>query len=235
MWEKLKKWVGARWEWLMGADLEPAESHHALLSTSLNGARAAAGLPKAPSEADGRAAILPVGVKVEAFDSRHETHEHIAQVRGLLLGAAQELLLRGHRHDRSKLVEPELPYFDHATARLKDLTYGSPEYEAALADMGPGLAHHYGVNDHHPQHFAGGVGEMNILQFLEMICDWIAASRRHADGDIWESIETSQERFGFGDDLKQLILNSIKVLEELEVSTAIAALPAPTDPGMPTR
>jgi hypothetical protein len=215
-WSEFKKKVQAGWERLMGYEPPSSET---LPLLSVNSARATAVLAEAPTEHTGRPAILPAGVKVEVFDSRPETHEHIAQVRGLMLGVVQDLLLRSHRHDRSKLVEPELPYFDHATARLKDLSYGSPEYAAALADMGPGLAHHYEVNDHHPQHFAGGVGEMNILQFLEMICDWIAASRRHADGDIWASIETSQERFGFGDELKGLIVNSIAAIEELEVST----------------
>lgn len=147
------------------------------------------------------------------YDSRPDTYERIAEVRGLLLAAVGDLQRRAHEHDLSKLSSPEREVFDRVTPRLRELTYGSDEYKASLAEMGPALQHHYEVNDHHPEHFAGGIGEMNLVQLVEMLCDWLAATRRHADGDIRRSIELNAERFGYGDEIKRLLLNTLPLLE----------------------
>jgi hypothetical protein len=72
--------------------------------------------------------------------------------------------------------------------------------------MGPALKHHYDHNDHHPEHFPNGVEDMDLMQITEMLCDWIAAGRRHADGgDIHRSIEQNAERFGYGDELRKIL------------------------------
>jgi hypothetical protein len=218
----------------------------------------------------------------EVVDSRPATSEHISQVRGLLLGVAGDLVSRGHRHDASKLVEPERATFDRVTTRLRSLTHGSEEYEEARKGMGPALDHHYEVNDHHPEHFGdnkehgvtvdvgtehlpggeitvatatcdscdwlergdeddvrdaaaaheretfvpGGIHAMNLLQLTEMLCDWIAATRRHDDGDIRRSIDESAARFGYGEELRQLLHNSVDAIIALEVQLASPGDPA---------
>lgn len=154
---------------------------------------------------------------MSCFDSRVETQEHIAQVRGLLLGAAGDLIGRGHRHDESKLHPPEVDVFDEMTPKLKTTTYGSDEYKGYLAAMGPALEHHYAENDHHPEHFPHGLKQMNLLQLTEMLCDWIAATRRHDDGDIHRSITLNAARFGYGRELADLLHNTADALLELEV------------------
>lgn len=157
-----------------------------------------------------------------APDSRPATYDHIAQVRGLLLGAVGDLLQRAHRHDASKLVEPEKAAFDRDTEKLRTLTYGTPEYEAAAEELGPALRHHYEANDHHPQHFENGIEGMNLLQVIEMLADWIAATRRHDNGDIRSSIEVSAKRFGISDDLKRLLHNTVDELLAAEVPATAA-------------
>jgi len=150
------------------------------------------------------------------YDSRPDTHEHIGQVRGLVLGVVGNLVDRAHRHDASKLVSPEVVIFDRVTKRLREITYGSSEYKKALADMGPGLEHHYRANDHHPEHFEEGIKAMSLLQLTEMLCDWIAATRRHENGDIRISIEANAERFGYGEEIKRLLHNSVDAILALE-------------------
>ncbi len=46
---------------------------------------------------------------------------------------------------------------------------------------------------------------MNLVDLIEMFCDWLASTQRHADGDIYKSIEISRERFGLSDDIVQIL------------------------------
>lgn len=148
-----------------------------------------------------------------AYDSRPETYEHIGVVREYLTMIVAELLVRAVEHDASKLVDPELDTFDKFTPMLRDTTFGSDEYKGYLREMGEGLKHHYAENRHHPEHHADGIRGMNLIDLVEMICDWLAATKRHADGDIRRSIEQNQGRFGYSDELKQILLNTVEVLE----------------------
>jgi Family of unknown function (DUF5662) len=149
------------------------------------------------------------------YDSRPDTYEHIAMVRAGLLHMAWDLILRAHRHDQSKLEAPELAIFDEYTPKLRDSTYGSLEYKALLAGMGEALQHHYAANDHHPEHFENGIADMDLIQVTEMLVDWKAATLRHADGDLTRSIEQNAERFGYGPEIKRLLLNTASNLEWL--------------------
>lgn len=161
------------------------------------------------------------------MDSRPDTYKHQGQVRGLLLGVVKDLTRRAHVHDDSKLQEPELACFDEYTEKLEGTTYGSPEYREHLEGMQTGLDHHYQVNDHHPEHFGevqkiagklrGGIREMNLLQLTEMLCDWIAATRRHEDGDIRRSINQNAERFGYGEELHRLLHNTVDAILAAEL------------------
>lgn len=144
------------------------------------------------------------------FDSRPDTYAHIQQVQGNLAAVITNLLKRSLEHDRSKLESPEVEIFDEFTPKLKDSTYGSDEYKGFLKDMGKALEHHYAHNSHHPEHYYGlGISGMSLLDLIEMLCDWEAASRRHADGDIRKSLPQNQERFGYSDELQQILLNTL--------------------------
>lgn len=145
-----------------------------------------------------------------SYDSRPDTYAHIAEVRGRLLNVAVMLIRRAHEHDASKLVSPEVEVFDEFTPKLKGSTYGSDEYREFLAGMGEGLRHHYAHNRHHPEHHAEGVAGMNLLDVIEMLADWKAATLRHADGSLRNSIEVNAERFDYGDEFKRLLLNTAR-------------------------
>lgn len=147
-------------------------------------------------------------------DSRVETYRHIQTVQRIMGRVIADLLHRQQVHDQSKLASPEVEVFDEYTDRLRNSTYGSEEYKGFLAAMKPALDHHYAVCDHHPEHFGeAGIRGMNLVQILEMIVDWLAATKRHANGDIRKSIEINQRRFGYGDELKSILLNTLHLLE----------------------
>jgi len=146
------------------------------------------------------------------MSAKYETMKHIMVVQTFLCEVMKELLRRSVAHDDTKLNPPEEDIFEVYTAKLKDCTYGSDEYKQYLAEMKPALDHHYKCNRHHPEHFDIGIKGMNLIDLIEMLCDWMAASERHADGDIWNSIEINQKRFGYSDELKQILLNTVDAL-----------------------
>lgn len=149
------------------------------------------------------------------FDSTADTQRHRGEVRRRLLQIVGDLTKRAWAHDASKLEAPEKPLFDHWTPMLGRTQYSAdPEspYQRCLSGMGPALQHHYEVNDHHPEHFAGGISDMNLIQVIEMLADWAAAVMRQPNGDLRRSIEQNAERFGYGDEMKHLLLSTADYL-----------------------
>jgi len=162
------------------------------------------------------------------YDSRPETQAHIKRVGDFLSKAIGDLTRRRAKHDASKLVSPEVEAFDIATPKLAGLVYGSEEYKQSLRDLGPALQHHFETNDHHPEHYENGVRGMSLMAVVEMLCDWRAASERVKQRtDDPEKVKTfesglafNQERFGYGDELAEIILNTARELGMLPAEKA---------------
>jgi len=146
------------------------------------------------------------------YDSKHDTIEHMLTVAKYISTIITMLSVRIKRHDKSKLESPEKEIFDIYTPKLKNTTYGSSEYKKNLKEMKVALDHHYSDTDntHHPEHFKNGIRDMNLVDLIEMLCDWKAATLRHADGDILKSIEVNQKRFKYSNDIKQILINTVK-------------------------
>ncbi len=156
------------------------------------------------------------------YDSEKDTRTHIATVGSYLLSVINRLTFRIVDHDSSKLKKHEKPWFDKYTPKLAGSAYGSKQYKKFLTDMKPALSHHYGNNRHHPEfhkrtdkyilNMTSALGCMNLIDIIEMLCDWKAATERHNDGDIFKSIELNQKRFGYSDEMKSILLNTAKYL-----------------------
>lgn len=142
------------------------------------------------------------------YDSTADTLKHSQRVGALMSEPVTELLTRSTQHDRSKTEDPELAVFNEYTPKLKTSTYGSDEYKGYLAAMGEGLRHHYGANRHHPEHFDDGVAGMTLVDLMEMLADWKAATERHDDGDLRKSLSIQRDRFGITDQLLQILTNT---------------------------
>ena len=148
----------------------------------------------------------------QQYDSNKDTLLHIKRVNELLLLFAKELMDRAICHDNSKLYDPEKPLFDKMTPLLKGLTYGSEEYKKSLAELKPALDHHYSHNSHHPEYYKDGINDCNLFDLVEMLCDWKAASERHADGNIFKSIQINKTRFAMADQLAKIFENTVNKL-----------------------
>jgi len=139
-------------------------------------------------------------------DSELETRKHIAHVKAFIDKIVKQLNFRAATHDNSKLYPPEKEAFDKYSQKLKTTTYGSDEYRGYLKEMKPAIEHHYKMHRHHPEHFKHGILDMNLVDLMEMLADWKAVSLRHDDGNVKESIEKNQARFGYSDDVKLILL-----------------------------
>ena len=150
-------------------------------------------------------------------ETRLQTLEHVLTV-GTLLDLCSRLLHeRAAVHDLSKNAPEELDTFIEMTPKLKGSTYGSDEYKSLLASMKPALDHHYRENfSHHPEGNPDGMNSMNLLDMVEMFCDWMAATRRHANGDIMKSIDINEKRFSMSPQLAQIFRNTVAMMKAAE-------------------
>ena len=143
------------------------------------------------------------------FKTMVQTYEHKQNVSKFISFILHDLIIRSIYHDNSKLESPEVDIFTEYTPKLANSTYGSDEYHQFLKEMKPALDNHYANNPHHPEHYDNGIKDMDLVDLIEMICDWKAATLRHNDGDIYKSIELNQKRFGYSDELKQIFKNTV--------------------------
>ena len=146
-----------------------------------------------------------------------ETQKHIEVVRKFIRSFVDRLTTRGVEHDKSKLESPEVELFTKYTPKLSTTTYGSDLYNKYLGELRPALEHHYATYRHHPEHFEHGINDMNLLDLVEMFCDWKAATLRQKDGNILKSISINAERFGIDEQLTQILMNTAKTFDEWEV------------------
>lgn len=149
----------------------------------------------------------------QMYDSTQDTLDHISKVQERLRQIRLHLRIRGDVHDSSKLIEPEKSGYDQLTIKLKDCVYGSDEYRAALTEAKPVIDHHYAHNLHHPEHYENGLAGMSLLDVIEMLCDWKAASERTKQGSIAQSLAHNKQRFGIDDQLASILENTVRELE----------------------
>ena len=149
----------------------------------------------------------------QAEKIRQELRNHNELVCGLISRLILELKTRALWHDRSKFEPPEFEHFLIYTPKLKKTTYGSDAYKEFLRQLKPALDHHYKANRHHTEHFTQGIRGMNLVDLIEMFCDWMAATARHTDGDIRRSIEQNKTRFGYDDIVADIFANTADWLE----------------------
>jgi hypothetical protein len=140
---------------------------------------------------------------------------------------------KGRIHDQSKLEAPEKEVFDALTPRLQKTTYGSKAYERCLKDLQVALKHHYCANTHHPEYFTDGINGMTLLDVIEMLADWAAATERHDDGNIHNSLQINKKRFNIEDPLVAVLQNTVRGLKigrSVDDGTAYRIMINMTDP-----
>ena len=142
------------------------------------------------------------------YDSTAETLRHIHRVRDHLNPVIAAMLERGRVHDASKFSKVEKPVLDNIYPRLRGLSYGSPEYMVLVREAWPGLQHHYRHNAHHPEHYEDGVAGMDLLDLVEMFCDWKAASERNPKDGV--RLDHNARVYAIAPQLAQVLANTLE-------------------------
>ena len=149
--------------------------------------------------------------KMSIAECRVETQKHIERVRYYIRFITDRLTTRGVKHDAIKLESPEIEVFAEHTKCLANMKYDSPEYKEHLAAMKPALDHHYANSRHHPEHFAKGINDMNLIDIMEMLCDWLGMSIPLSPDDPFKSLnewfdKNKEEKFSMmGDHGKNIV------------------------------
>lgn len=124
--------------------------------------------------------------------------QHVTLVQDNLHRVIDKLVKRARVHDLSKLNDDEFSGFVQINKVAREHPYGSDEYKASLKEV-DAVELHYSRNDHHPEFFDGGVNDMNLLQLIEMVCDWKAASETYGQTSFSESLRIQKDRFKIDD------------------------------------
>jgi len=146
-------------------------------------------------------------------ECRRDTRKHINVVRAYMAMIIDALERRAYEHDMSKLDSPEIEVFAEVAPLLAKLKFESKEYKESLEKLAPALDHHYAKNRHHPEHFPNGIEGMNLVDLIEMFCDWKASSERQHDGNLLKSIEAAAKRFKLPPALVAILKNTVDLFE----------------------
>lgn len=125
---------------------------------------------------------------------------------------ANDLFRRAAVHDNSKFDPEEFDVYEKAFPDLQKYAYGTPEQQAVYEQIRPALNHHFQANYHHPEHYENGINGMSLLDVIEMVCDWMAASKRSQTG-IDRGLEINKERYGISDQLFEIIVETVSDLK----------------------
>jgi hypothetical protein len=139
--------------------------------------------------------------------------DHKERVANYIVHIAHELLNRSVNHDSTKLQKENIGPSLEGTKLLHGVEYGSEQYKETLKKIKPNIDNHYAHNSHHPEHYPNGINDMSIIDIIEMLCDWKAATARHPNGNMPESFEINQKRFNISPQLIKIFKNTLKYIE----------------------
>ncbi|MEM2159404.1 MAG: DUF5662 family protein [Candidatus Nitrosotenuis sp.] len=142
----------------------------------------------------------------------NDISKHIFRVQIYMYRVIRDLMKRMAAHDRTKLCTDEIHGYAKIQQEMGQIEYGSDEYFKNLEILRETLNAHYRMNRHHPEHYNEGIDGMNLIDLMEMICDWVASSELSKDGNPFRSLEFQRDRFKIDDQLYKILENTIKVL-----------------------
>jgi hypothetical protein len=135
---------------------------------------------------------------------------HKEKVGTILAKFCAEIAYRAAVHDASKLSKTEFEACANCVDDFSKFGYGTPEYEDLRKRLNPQIIHHNKVARHHPEHFEDGIDGMNLIDILEMLCDWRAAADRVPGDSIKKNLPALQARFKISPQLLKILENTLE-------------------------
>ena len=106
---------------------------------------------------------------------------------------------RAREHDQSKLMFDEFEGFARINRVARNHAYGTKEYEESMAsekEPGGAIHLHFSRNAHHPE-FHDSPKDMGLLDLMELVIDWKAATLTYGTNTLAESMPVQRKRFDF--------------------------------------
>lgn len=143
-----------------------------------------------------------------AFQTVQNINKHRKNVKDKIEFFIKKLQDRANNHDISKLKQPEIEWLIQMD-KESSFPYGSPQYYEKMKKWEKFFEHHYKENRHHPNHFADGIQGFNIVDLVEFIADITSYLENMHPGDAIRIIDEQKERFGFDDQIAQILKNTL--------------------------
>lgn len=90
---------------------------------------------------------------------------------------------------QGKQVLHDHTWYEDADER--GLQEGDPKWQKA----------HYAKNTHHPEHFHNDISKMDLIDIIEMVCDWVGEGAK---------VEKNIQKYGIDEQLAAIIVNTLK-------------------------
>jgi hypothetical protein len=148
-----------------------------------------------------KALPVPLGEEIKTLVTMLN---HQGQIRARLKALARELEKRADLHDLSKFKADEFAGFVEINRIAREHPFGSPEYKASI-EGNKTVELHFSRNRHHPEYHANGIGDMNFIDFVEMVADWLGATATYGTGTFEDVLQKQIERFDLQPDEIYLI------------------------------
>ena len=142
-------------------------------------------------------------------------YEHQQKVASVMRQVIHELVTRALTHDASKFTTQELrdnlvTLPDKWELQTKGHGYHSPEQEQHRARFAAEIARHRKANRHHPEYHVNGVNDMDLIDLIEMLCDWYVSA-----SDIDQSIRENSQDYEIPPHISRILENTASKLKEI--------------------
>lgn len=135
---------------------------------------------------------------------------HKEQIAMLLAKFAAELTYRAAIHDNSKFSPDEFNVHSDNVHHFNKYQFNTKEEQELRHRLSPASISHRKRNRHHPEYFENGIDGMNIIDLLEMICDWKSASTRVPGDSLRKGFPILKEKYNISPQLLKILENTAR-------------------------